>query len=147
MRQRNQPVLSTVKRTATWLAITVLAATTTMVTAAGPSSAATVPTSITAYGPGGKFGYAHFDADTNVLSIHDSHADGYGIAVENRRSDLANPGPYWGYNRDGNGTTTYYQLHMPSLASISFRLCGEQDGIAIWSDCGEWVVGYSGTEI
>ncbi|MFI7065311.1 hypothetical protein ACIBL3_30250 [Kribbella sp. NPDC050124] len=119
---------------------------TTSPTSVAPT-ATIAPTSVTAYGPGGKFGYTHFDALSQVLSIHDSYADGYGIAVENWRFDLADTGPYWGYNRNGSGTTTSYQLHMPNLGKIEIRVCGEQDGIAIWSDCGHWVTGYAGVEL
>lgn len=158
MRHRRQPARLIVRRTTALLAVMGAAAAATVV-AAGPSSAATsptsatalsptiAPTSVTAYGPGGKFGYAHFDAMSQVLSIHDSHADGYGIQVANWRYDLADTGPYYGYNRDGSGTTTYYQLHMPDLGKIDIRVCGEQDGIAIWSDCGTWVTGYAGVWI
>jgi hypothetical protein len=139
--------VSIVKRTTTWLTVLVAAATTATLAAAGPSFAATTkPTSITAYGPGGRYGYAYYNADTNILSIHDSSADGYGIAVPNWRSDVAG-GPYYGWNRAGSGTTIYYQLRMPPLASIQFRVCAEQDGLIIPSGCGPWVIGYSGTQI
>jgi hypothetical protein len=133
--------MSIVKRTATWLAIMVAAATTATVVAASPSSAATVPTSATAYA---SVGDAHFDAYTQTLVIHDAHADGYGIAVRNFRLDLADPGPYWGWNRDGNGTYVTYQLHMPNLAEIQFWVCAEKDGLAIASTCGPRAIGYAG---
>ncbi|WP_203922812.1 hypothetical protein [Rugosimonospora africana] len=136
--------MSIVKRTTTWLAVTVAAATTATVVGASPSSAATVPTSVTATSP---VGYAYFNADTQVLSIHDSRADGYGIAVINYRYDLANVGPYYGWNREGNGTTTYYYLHMPYLGEIKFRVCAEQDGVVLNFDCSVNVFGYAGGEI
>jgi hypothetical protein len=136
--------MSNMKRTITWLAVVVAATATATVMAASPSSAATVPTSATATSP---YGWAHFDANTQVLSIYDAHSDGYGIGVINYRSDLANPGPYDGWNRDGAGTTVYYQLHMPNLAWIKFYVCPEQDGIIIVSTCGARAIGYAGVEI
>ncbi|MGH3249796.1 MAG: hypothetical protein ACRDOI_26835 [Trebonia sp.] len=137
--------MSIVKRTTTWLAVMVAAATMTTIAAASPSSASViVPTNATAYGPNGGYGYAFYNADTNVLSIHDSHADGYGIAVINWRTDLAKQGPYFGWNRDGNGTTVYYYLHMPPGTRIKFYLCAEQDGLAIGTKCGQTVTGYAG---
>jgi hypothetical protein len=135
---------SIVKRTTTWLAITMAAAATAAVVAASPSSAAGGDVSATA---NGSAGWAFFNADTMVLSIHDSHADGYGVAVPNYRGDLGNTKPYYGWNRDGNGSTTYYYLHMPYGASIKFQVCKEQDGIAILSTCGASVTGYAGPEI
>ena len=89
-------------------------------------------------------GWAHFDANTNTLSIHDSHADGYGVVVVDFRSDLANPGPYWGWNREGAGTTTYYHLHMPYGAYFKFVVCNEDDGLEIASTCSQQVTGYAG---
>lgn len=146
MRLRRQPAMSIVKRTTAWLAVMVAAAATATVVAGSPSFAATVPTSATATS---SYGWVHFDADTRVLSIHDSHADGYGIAALNYRYDLADIGPYIGWNRDGNGTTTYYQLHMPYLGEIKFYACPEQDGIYIDVNhsCGQSAFGYAGGEI
>ncbi|HEY2672167.1 MAG TPA: hypothetical protein VGJ07_17585 [Rugosimonospora sp.] len=134
------------KRTTTWLAVMVAAAATATVMAASPSSADTFPTSATATA---SVGWAHFDAYTQVLSIYDAHPDGYGIAVVNNRSDLANPGPYYGWNRDGYGTTVYYDLHMPNLASIRFYVCPEQDGVILsyTGRCGTTAIGYAGVEI
>ncbi|GAA5177265.1 hypothetical protein GCM10023322_01590 [Rugosimonospora acidiphila] len=143
MRRSRQSAMALVKRTTTWLAVTVAAVAAATVVTAGPSFAVS-PTSATATA---SVGYAYFNADTQVLSIHDSHADGYGIAVINYRYDLANIGPYYGWNREGSGTTTYYYLHMPPLGEIKFYVCPEQNGVVIEYECGSRAFGYAGTEI
>jgi hypothetical protein len=143
MRRRRQPAMSIVKRTTTWLAVMVAATTTATVVAASPSSAASGDISATA---NGSVGWAYFNADTMVLSIHDSHADGYGVAVSNYRSDLGDTRAF-GWNREGNGTTTYYYLHMPYGARIEFAVCAEKGGLAILSTCGVYVDGYAGPGI
>jgi hypothetical protein len=135
MRRRRQPAMSIVKRTTTWLAVMVAAAATAVVVAASPSFA-TYPTTALATA---SVGYGYFNGDTQVLSIHDSHADGYGVAVIYYRYDLAHTGPYYGWNREGNGTTTYLYLNMPSGAEIKLYACPEKGGIVITSGCGSRV--------
>jgi hypothetical protein len=149
MRRRRQPAMSIVKRATTWLAVIVAAATTATVVGASPSfavgcSSICVPTSVTGTST---VGTAYFNADTQVLSIKDTHADGYGVAVINYRFDLANVGPYYGWNRDGYNTTTYYYLHMPYLGEIKFYVCPEKGGIIFESGCGQSAFGYAGGEI
>lgn len=144
MRRRRQPAMSVMKRNTAWLSLIVAAATTVTVVAASPSFAAGGDISATATASAG---WAHFDADNNVLSIYDAHPDGYGVVVVNFRSDLANPGPYYGWNRDGSGSTVHYQLHMPYGASIKFEVCSEKDGLLIGGTCGVRAIGYAGPEI
>lgn len=138
MRRRRQPAMSIMKRTMTWLAVVVAAATTITVVTASPASALTA--SAAAYGPAG---WAYFDADDNILSIHDSHADGVGVVVPNYRSDLGNTKPYYGWNRDGYNTTTYYYLNMPYGASIKFQVCSESMGELIDNTCGAPAWGFA----
>lgn len=145
MRHGRQPALLIVKRTMTWLAVMVASVATAMVVTASPSSAASSgDISATANGPAG---WAYFNADTMILSIHDSHQDGYGVVVPNFRSDLGNTKPYYGWNRDGYDTTTYYYLHMPYGASIKFQVCSEKDGALIGGTCGASAWGYAGPGI
>lgn len=136
--------MSIVKRTA--IRLGAIAAATVAVTAvgAGPSFAGIHATNALSQN---KFGYGYYYADGNVLSIHDSRADGYGVVVKYYRYDRANTGPYYAWNREGNGTTTYVYLNLPPLAEIKIYTCGEQDGIIIWSDCAPRAFGYSGAEI
>jgi opacity protein-like surface antigen len=144
MRRRSRPAMSIVKRVATWLAVLVAAATTATVVTASPSFAATVPTNALSTAT---VGYGYFNADTQVLSIHDSHADGYGVVVVYYRYDLAKTGPYYAWNREGNGTTTYVYFHMAPLAEIKIYACPEKGGIALTSRCGSPAFGYAGTII
>ncbi|WP_329003021.1 hypothetical protein OHA18_07340 [Kribbella sp. NBC_00709] len=151
MRRTRQPAMSIVQRTATRLAVVLSVVTAITVAVAGPSSAVTNAPEGPAVSGGdvsvtstNAAGWAHFDADTNTLSIHDSHADGYGVVVVDFRSDLANPGPYRGWNREGAGTTTYYPLHMPYGATFKFVVCSEQDGLQISSTCSAQVTGSAG---
>jgi hypothetical protein len=144
MRRRRLPAMSIVKRATTWLAVMVAAVTTATVVAASPASAIDPPGSALATSA---YGTAYFNGSTMVLSIKDTHADGYGVVVVDFRSDLDPTGPYRGWNRDGYDTTTYYYLHMPYLASIKFVVCGEKDGIEISSTCGVQVTGYAEPEM
>jgi hypothetical protein len=136
--------MSTVKRTAIRLAAVVAATVTTTAVAAGPSFAGIHATNALSKTP---FGYGYFYADDNSLSIHDSRADGYGVAVKYYRYDRSNTGPYYAWNREGNGTTTYLYLNLPPLAEIKIYACGEKGGMILGSDCGPAAFGYSGAEI
>jgi hypothetical protein len=135
MRRRRQSPMPIIRRIATWLAVIVAVSTTTTVVAAGPSFAAYPTTALAT----ASVGYGYFNGETQVLSIHDSHADSKGVAVIYYRYDLAHTGPYYAWNRDGNGTTTYLYLHMPSNAVIKLYACPEQGGIVITSGCGSRV--------
>ncbi|WP_329179566.1 hypothetical protein [Streptomyces sp. NBC_01477] len=144
MRRQNRTTLSTGRRTTLRLATVAAAVTAATGMAAASTSAASGDISATATNP---YGWAYFNADTNMLAIHDSHADGYGIEVTNYRSDLTPEGPYRGWNRDGNDSTTYYQLHMPYGAEISFYVCAEKGGLIVGSTCGQTAHGYAGPQI
>jgi hypothetical protein len=144
MLHKDQPATSIMKRTVTWLAVVMAMVTTGTVLDASPSFAAgggDISVEATS-----SVGWAYFNADTMVLSIHDSHADGYGVVVPNYRSDLGDT-KYYGWNRDGNGTTTYYYLHMPYGAEIEFQVCAEKGGLLIHDDCGNQVKGFAGPGI
>jgi len=144
MRRRRQPAMSIVKRTATRLAVMVAVAVTATAVAASPSFAATVPTNAVSTA---SVGYAYFNADTQILSVHDTHADGYGVVAKYYRYDRSNTGPYYKWNKEGNGTTTYAYLTMAPLAEIKVYACPEKGGIIITSGCGPAAFGYAGTEI
>jgi hypothetical protein len=144
MRRRGQPAMSIVRRITTWLAVVLAAATTATVVAASPSFAAIVPTDAYATST---VGYAYFNADTQVLSLHDSHADGYGIVAMYYRYDLANPGPYYMWNREGNGTTLYHYFNLPYLTQIKVYACPEDEGVILAYKCGSRAFGYAGGEI
>jgi hypothetical protein len=135
MRRRRPPALSIIKRTATRLAVLVAAIGTATVVAAGPSFAA-YP--ITAEATS-SVGYGFFNGEAQILAIHDSHADGKGVAIMYYRYDLAKTGPYYAWNREGNGTTTYVYFNMPSGASIKLYACPEKGGMVITSGCGNRV--------
>jgi len=132
MQHRRHPAMSIVKRATTRLAVVVAAAVTATVLATAPSYA-TYPTTALATA---SVGYGYFNGDIKVLSIHDSHADGYGVAIIYYRYDLANTGPYYAWNREGNGTTTYLYLNMRPGAEIKFYACPEKGGIIINYECG-----------
>jgi hypothetical protein len=135
MRRRRQPARSIVKRTATWLAAMVAVTAAATVVGASPSFA-TYPTTALATA---SVGYGYFNGDTQILAIHDSHADGKGVAIIYYRYDLAHTGPYYAWNREGNGTTTYLYLHMPANAVIKFYACPEQGGLVLTTGCGSRV--------
>jgi hypothetical protein len=124
--------MSIVKRTAAWLAVMAAATAATTVVGAGPSFA-TYPTTALATA---SVGYGYFNGETQILAIHDSHADGYGVVIKYYRYDLAHTGPYYAWNREGNGTTTYLYLNMPANAVIKLSACPEQGGIVITTGCG-----------
>ena len=138
--------MSLIKRITTWLCVMVAAATTVTAVTAGPSFAANAPTDALA---SSTVGYAYFNAETQVISLHDSHADGYGIVAVYYRYDLAKAGPYYFWNQDGNGTTLYRYLNMPYGAKIKLYACPEKGGIILDYNyhCGQPVYGFAGGEI
>jgi hypothetical protein len=123
---------SIVKRSASRLAVLVAAIGTAMVLAAGPSFAA-YPITAEAKSSAG---YGYFNGETQILAIHDSHSDGKGVAIVYYRYDLAKTGPYYAWNREGNGTTTYVYFNMPSGASIKLYACPEDEGMILNYECG-----------
>jgi len=144
MRRGRQSAMSIVKRTMTWLAVSVAAAATVTVASASPSFAAGAPANAQAKIAGG---YGYFTADGEILTARDTKADGYGIVVMYYRYDLANTGPYYLWNRDGNGTSIYRSFHMPYGAEIKFYACPEQDGIILNYECSGSAFGYAGSEL
>jgi hypothetical protein len=135
--------MSNVKRIMVCLAVMVIAATGAAIVAPSPSFAH-LPDDAGSYIAGGD---AYFDQQlycNAVLSVYDGDSDGYGIAVENYRWDPADPGPYWGWNREGAYTEVSYILHMPYEGEIQFRACLENNGVPIMSSCGAWAYGYAG---
>ncbi|MFI5729482.1 hypothetical protein ACIA49_05120 [Kribbella sp. NPDC051587] len=122
------------KRTATRLATLTAATATAMVLATAPSFA--YPTTATATTAAG---YGYFNGETQVIAVHDSHKDGQGVAILYYRYDLAKTGPYYAWNQQGNGTTTYLYLNMPSNTTIKMYACPEKEGIVINSQCGSGV--------
>ncbi|MET9318294.1 hypothetical protein ABZX12_41315 [Kribbella sp. NPDC003505] len=132
MRRRRQLATSILKRTTSLLAVMVTAAFAATMTA-GPSYA-TWPTTALATSSAG---YGYFNGDIRVLSIHDSHADGYGVAIIYYRYDLSKTGPYYAWNREGNGTTTYVYFNMGPGAQIKFYSCPEKGGIILNYECGQ----------
>ncbi|MEU4335450.1 hypothetical protein AB0F59_12535 [Micromonospora lupini] len=141
MHHERQPTTSVVRRVATWLGVMTVATAALTVVSASPSLAAVVPTNALATA---SVGYGFFNADTEVLSIHDSHADGEGVGIIYYRYDLAKTGPYYAWNREGNGTTTYLYLTMPDLAGIKLYACPEKGGIIDATRCGARAFGYAG---
>jgi hypothetical protein len=131
MRRGRWLAVSRVKRTATWLAVMVAVTATSMAVTAGPSFA--YPTTAEATSSAG---YGYFNGETQILAIHDSHKDGYGVGIIYYRYDLAHTGPYYAWNREGNGTTTYLYLNMPSGTEIKIYACPEQGGLIFESKCG-----------
>lgn len=124
---------SILKRATIWFAVTVAAVATATVVAASPSFATSYIITETSAG----HGWASFNERTALLTIKDTNADGYGIAVKNFRSDVGNDQVmYIGWDRNGNGNYAYYQLHMPVGATISFHVCAEDDGLILSSTCG-----------
>ena len=135
MRRRRLPAMSIVKRITTRLAMVVATATVTVVPIS-PSYATTYPDTALATST---VGYGYFngtDPYNQVLAVHDSHADGYGVAILYYRYDLANTGPYYAWNRYGNGTTSYYYFKMRPGAAIKLYACPEKGGIVINYLCG-----------
>jgi hypothetical protein len=132
-------------RTMTWLAAMVVAASGATVAAAGPAFAASDASASCQWPSGESCGFAYFTSEmgdgSEQLSIRDATGDGYGVAVENYRWDLANKGPYWGWNREGTGTVTYYALNITEGARFQFRACPEQFGIVDEDHCGAWAYG------
>ena len=144
MRRRRQPAMSIVKRTTTRLAVIVAAAATVAVVSASPSFATGSPANAQATIAGG---YGYFTADGEILTARDTKADGYGVVVMYYRYDLANTGPYYLWNRDGNGTSIYRTVHMPYGVEIKLYACPEQDGIILNYKCSASAFGYAGSEI
>jgi hypothetical protein len=144
MFMRGQPARSIVKRTTTWLAVIVAAAATVTAVSASPSFAAGAPANAQATIPGG---YGYFTADGSLLTARDTKADGYGVVVVYYRYDLAKTGPYYLWDRDGNGTSRYRALQMPYGAEIKLYACPEQDGMILDYKCGTRAFGYAGSEI
>jgi len=78
------------------------------------------------------------------LEVFDDKADGHSVAVYNTRYDLADPGPYPGYNHTGKGTVKKYVLHMPEGSRIDFHVClTEGEGPPLENTCGIPVVEYA----
>lgn len=141
---RRPPAMSIVKHTTTRLAIIAAVATTATAVSASPSFAAGAPANAQATIPGG---YGYFTADGQILTARDTKADGYGVVVMYYRYDLAKTGPYYLWDRDGNGSSTYRYLNMPYGAEIKLYACPEQDGIILNYKCGVRAFGYAGSEI
>ena len=144
--------MSILKRTVTRVAVMLAAIGGVTAVVASPSYAASdLDTWVDGImGPLGEpilFGDAHFVADAGNgnegLEISDDQTDGYGVAVENYRYDLSDIGPYWGWNRDGGGTTVNYTLHITEGARFEMRICPEQDGVVAFTYCSKWVNGYA----
>jgi opacity protein-like surface antigen len=72
-------------------------------------------------------GYALFVSEvgdgSEYLTLYDTNDDGYGVAVENWRHDLSDPGPYLGIVTTGYGTGYTWTLHIPEGQKIDFRVC------------------------
>lgn len=132
MRHRDQPAMPIAKRVTTWLAVVLAVAVTAMASPAGPAYAAYPTTALAT----SSVGYGYFNGDIDTLSIHDSHADGYGVVIVYYRYDLAHTGPYYAWNREGNGTTTYLYLNMRPGAEIKFYACPEKGGMVLDYECG-----------
>lgn len=132
MHHRPHPARSMFRRVTAWFAALVAATVVTSTLTAG-SSFAVDPIDGTATSSAG---YGYFNGETQILAIHDSHADGKGVAIMYYRYDLANTGPYYAWNREGNGTTTYLVLHMPGNARIKFYACPEDGGLIFNYECG-----------
>jgi hypothetical protein len=138
-----------VKCTIAWLAIMVIAATGATLVAASPTFAAatTNDASATCFWSLGSCGSANFTAEVSdgseILAIWDDNADGFGVAVENYRYDLANIGPYWGWNRTPAVSVTFYTLHIAEAVRFEFRVCPEQNGVPLTDHCGAWANGYA----
>ncbi|MFG1912501.1 hypothetical protein [Kribbella sp. NPDC048928] len=130
MLNKHLPTISLVKRTATRTAAMVAAVATLAVATTGQSFAYSTTALATTWA-----GYGYFNADPQILAIHDSHKDGYGVAIIYYRYDLSNPGPYHAWNREGNNTTTYLYLNMPPGTEIRIYACPEQGGIVLAYDC------------
>ena len=93
-------------------------------------------------------GRAYFTHDytngTELLEVFDDKADGHSVAVYNTRYDLADPGPYPGYNHTGKGTVKKYVLHMPEGSRIDFHVClTDGEGPPRADTCGITVVEYA----
>jgi hypothetical protein len=92
-------------------------------------------------------GSAYFTSEvldgSEELSIYDDYADGYGVAVENYRYDLANIGPYWGWNRTGAYTVVNYTMHITEGARFEFRVCPEKNGVVVTDYCSVWANGFA----
>jgi len=149
MRWRSRPGKSMVKRTMAWLGVTTSTVAGVLVVAVSPALAASDAEAVCWWDTlhTDTCGYAYFKSEvgdgTEKLTIEDDLADGYGVAVENYRYDLANTGPYYGLNRKGAGTTVDYILHIPEGTRFAFRVCPEKDGIAYLDYCGVWANGYA----
>lgn len=131
MRRGRQSAISMLKRTATRLAVVAATTATIATVTAGPSFAYPVTALATS-----SAGYGYFNGDVQIISIHDSHPDGYGVAIIYYRYDLAHIGPYYAWNREGYNTTTYLYLHMPAGTDIRLYACPEQGGIVLNWECG-----------
>jgi hypothetical protein len=150
MQWRHRPSKLSSKRAVAWLGAMVIAASGATVATATPAFAASDAQAACHWPPTTTLtscGFAYFTSEvgdgTEQLAIRDEVADGYGVAVENYRYDLSNPGPYYGWNRDGADTVTYYTLHITEGALFKFRVCPEQDGFAFEDYCGPWAYGYA----
>jgi hypothetical protein len=133
MRRNHQSTISTVKRIAARLAAMVTAISTITAVTAGSSFARTFPATALATSSAG---YGYFNGDVQILAIHDSHSDGYGVAIIYYRYDLSHTGPYYAWNREGSGTTTYLYLNMPPGTEFRLYSCPEQGGIVLGYECG-----------
>lgn len=142
MQAARQTTMSIVRRAATVIAILVTA----MATMATSDATAATSGDISAVAYG-QPGWAYFNADILVLSIHDSHADGYGVVVPYFRSDVGNTKPYYAWNRYGNDTTSYYYFHMPYGTRFKFQVCREKAGMLIGGTCGASAYAYAGPQL
>jgi hypothetical protein len=91
-------------------------------------------------------GYATFKASgangAERLYLLDFNSDGYGVAVENYRYDLAAHGPYYGTVTGGYEGKRMWTLHMLEGAKIKFRVCPYTSAHGIYSSkCGAWEQG------
>ncbi|GAA5186732.1 hypothetical protein GCM10023322_33620 [Rugosimonospora acidiphila] len=140
--------MSIFKRSATCLAVMVSAVAATTAVTASPSSAASDLDAWALCKMGIILcGDAHFVSDAGSgnerLEISDDATDGYGVAVENYRYDLADIGPYFGWNRNGAGTIVNYTLHITEGARFEMRICPEQNGAVLYQYCSAWENGYA----
>jgi len=127
-RRRCQLALSIVTRWTTWAAVTVAAAATATVVTASPASASSDIIKAVSEG----HGWATFNEQTGELTLKDTSADGYGIAVEYFRSDVNDAETEMiAWDRHGSGKYAHYHLHMVMGATISFHVCAEDDGVIL----------------
>jgi hypothetical protein len=140
--------MSILKRGATCLAVIVSAVAATTVVTASPSSAASDVDAWALCKMGIILcGDAHFVSDAGGgnerLEISDDNSDGYGVAVENYRYDLADIGPYFGWNRKEGGTVVNNTPHITEGARFEIRICPEQDAVVLYQYCSAWENGYA----